>query len=301
MIILFAFIIQAVSYEYRTKANNFLGTKTYEIFLFINGLLGTVLLGTAVATFFTGSSFSVDFSRLTDLTSGNMPIISAWETKTHGLEAIWTVKNLAFLTNISLGLAVFFLSRLTANLYFINNIDDEVLYNRNKTCLKRNSLLFLVFFLFFVIRLMFIDGFAVDAETKEVFMQPYKYFHNLMDMPIVLIMFLSGVILVLTGIFKGLFRSVKNGIWFTGVGTVLTVLALFFLAGYNNTSFYPSTFDMQSSLTIENSSSSHYTLTAMSYVSLMIPIVVGYIWYVWKVMDKTAITKQEVEEDTHMY
>ena len=301
MIILFAFIIQAVSYEYRTKENNFLGKRTYENFLFINGVIATVFLGTAVATFFTGSAFSIDFSRLTDLYSGKMPIISQWETPFHGLEAIWTTHSLAFLTNLSLGLAVFFLSRLTAGLYFINNIEDKNIYERSKTCVKRNTIMFLVFFLYFIVRLMFIDGFAVNPETKEVFMQNHKYFINLIDMPFVLVMFLAGVVLVLLGIFKALFKEAKNGIWFTGAGTVLTVLALFFIAGFNNTAYYPSTFDLQSSITIENSSSSHYTLTAMSYVSLMVPFVMAYVWYVWKVMDRKSINKQEVENDSHMY
>ncbi len=301
MIILFAFIIQAVSYEYRTKANNFLGKKTYETFLFINGLVATVFLGTAVATFFTGSAFSVDKMNLLDLTSGNMPIISSWQNPAYGLEAIWNTNQLVFLTNLSLGLAVFFLSSLTANLYFINNIDDETLYQRNKTCLMRNAGAFLLFFLFFVIRLMFIDGYAVNPDTKEVFLEPYKYLHNFLDMPIVLALFLVGVVLVLFGIFKALFKEAKNGIWFTGTGIVLTVLALFFIAGFNNTAFYPSSYDLQSSLTIENSSSSHYTLTAMSYVSLMVPFVIWYVWVVWKAMDRKQITAKEVEEDSHMY
>ena len=301
MIILFAFIIQAISYEYRTKENNFLGKRTYETFLFINGLISTVFLGTAVATFFTGSQFSIDFSRLTDLSSGNMPIISQWETPFHGLEAIWTTQGLAFLTNLSLGLAVFFLSRLTAGLYFINNIDDKNIYQRSKVCVKRNTIMFLVFFLLFVVRLMVIDGFAINPDTKEVFMQSNKYFNNLIEMPIVLVMFLAGVVLVLLGILKALFKKAKNGIWFTGIGIILTVLALFFIAGYNNTAYYPSTFDLQSSLSIENSSSSHYTLTVMSYVSLFVPFVIAYIWYAWKAMDNKPISKQEVENDSHMY
>ncbi len=301
MIILFAFILQAVSYEYRSKANNFLGQKTYDNFLFINGLLATVLLGAAVATFFTGSSFSIDKMRLVDLSSGNMPIISVWETPTHGLEALWDTNQLALFTNLSLGLAIFFLSRLTANLYFMNNIDDTNILKRSKKSLKSNTILFLVFFLFFIVRILMIDGFAVNPDTKEVFMQPFKYFHNLIDMPIVLILFLVGVVLVLFGIFKALFKDSKNGIWFTGIGIVFTVLALFFIAGFNNTAYYPSSFDFQSSITIENSSSSHYTLTAMSYVSLMVPFVIAYIWYAWKKMDSKAITKQEVENDSHMY
>ncbi len=301
MIILFAFIIQAVSYEYRTKASNFLGKKTYETFLFLNGLIATVFLGTAVATFFTGSAFSVDKMNLLDLTSGKMPIISSWQNPAYGLEAIWNTNQLAFLTNLSLGLAVFFLASLTANLYFMNNIDDETLFERNKTCLMRNAGAFLLFFLFFIVRLMVIDGYAVNPETKEVFLEPYKYLHNFLDMPIVLILFLVGVVLVLLGIYKALFKEAKNGIWFTGTGIVLTVLSLFFIAGFNHTAFYPSSFDLQSSLTIENSSSSYYTLTAMSYVSLMVPFVVAYIWIVWKAMDKEKITAKEVEEDSHMY
>jgi cytochrome d ubiquinol oxidase subunit II len=238
---------------------------------------------------------------LVDLTSGEMPIISAWETPTHGLEAIWTSHNWAFVSNLSLGLAVFFLSRLTANLYFINNINDDTLHARNKTCLIRNTIAFLLFFLTFVIRLMFMDGFAIDPETKMVSMEAYKYFNNLIEMPMVLILFLAGVLLVLFGIFKAAFKNAKNSIWFTGAGIVFTVLALFMIAGYNNTAYYPSIFDLQSSLSIENSSSSHFTLTAMSYVSLLVPFVVGYIAYAWYSMDKTKITKQEVEEDSHMY
>ncbi|MBN2668852.1 MAG: cytochrome d ubiquinol oxidase subunit II [Bacteroidales bacterium] len=301
MAILFAFILQAVSYEFRTKTGNFLGQKTYEGFLFINGLLGTVLLGAAVATFFTGSQFSVDKMNLLNLTGDKMPIISAWETPFHGLEAIWDSNQLAFITNLSLGLAVFFLARLTANLYFINNIDNETLHKRNKTCLLRNSIAFLLFFLLFLGRILTIDGFAVNPDTKEVFIESFKYFNNLIDMPFVLVMFLVGVVLVLYGIGVALFKNSKKGIWASGIGIVFTVMALFFLAGFNNTAYYPSVFDLQSSLTIENSSSSHFTLTAMSYVSLLVPFVLGYIAYAWWSMDKKKITIEEVEQDHHMY
>ncbi len=301
MIILFAFIIQAVSYEYRTKPNNFLGKKTFEVFLFINGLIATIFLGVAVATFFTGSSFLVEKINLVNLHSNNMPIISSWKGLAHGLEAIWDTNQLAFLTNLSLGLSVFFLSRLTANLYFINNIEDDNLYQRNKSSLTKNTIAFLVFFLFFVFRLLVITGYAVNPKTKEVFLEPYKYFHNLIDMPIVTILFLIGVLLVLFGIFITLFKESRKGIWPTGAGIILTVFALFLLAGFNNTAFYPSSYDLQSSLTIENSSSSHYTLSAMSYVSLMVPFVLGYIWIVWKAMDSKKITAKEVEEDSHSY
>lgn len=301
MIILFAFIIQAVSYEYRTKLDNFLGKRTYENFLFANGITAPVFIGTAVATFFTGSPFSVDFSRLLELTSSSMPIISQWETPYYGLEAVWTLDNLAFITNLSLGLTVFFLARLTASMYFINNIDDDNIYKRSLKYLKQDTLIFLIFFLTFVFRLLTIDGFTVNEITNLVSMDSFKYFNNFIEMPIVLIIFLVGVVLVLAGIFITLFKNSKKGIWITGPGIILTVLGLFFVAGYNNTSFYPSTFDLQSSLTIMNSSSSHYTLAAMSYVSLMIPIVVAYIWYVWKKMDNNQITKEEVENDSHMY
>ena len=301
MAILFAFILQAVSYEYRTKANNFLGTKTYETFLYINGAVGSILLGTAVATFFTGSQFSVDKMNLVDLSSDKMPIISVWETPWHGLEAIWTTTNAAFLTNLSLGLAVFFLARVLALLYFMNNIDHTAILQRTKKCLKLNSVVFLVFFLYFVIRLLFIDGFTYQQDSGEVFMQANKYLHNFLEMPLVLIIFLMGVVGVLYGIFINLFKNSRKGIWFSGAGTVLTVLALFFIAGYNHTAYYPSTFDLQSSLTIENSSSSHYTLMVMSYVSLMIPFVAGYIWWAWKAMDKEAITEKEMQEDDHAY
>ncbi len=301
ILILFAFVIQAVSYEYRRKPNNFLGEKTFEKFLFVNGLLGTILLGAAVSTFFTGSEFSVDKMNLTNLTSDKMPIISAWETPFHGLEAIWTIENLAFLQNLALGLAVFFLARVLALLYFQRNIDHAEIIARTRKCLVRNTAFFLFFFLFWLIRLMMIDGFAVDPETKIVSMEPYKYLHNLIERPVILMILLIGVVLVLFGLFNSIVKKKDNGIWFSGLGTVLTVLALFFVAGFNHTAFYPSTFDLQSSLTIENSSSSHFTLTAMSYVSLMVPFVLAYIIYAWRKMDKTKITTEEIAEESHSY
>ncbi len=301
MIILFAFILQAVYYEYRRKPNNFLGEKTYDVFLFINGLIATVFLGVAVSTFFTGSMFSVNKMNILDLTSDKMPIISAWETPWHGLEAIWTTAHLAFLQNLALGLAIFFLSRVLALLYFQRNIDNKEIIERTKKCLKRNAAVFLVFFLFWLIRLMFIDGFAINPDTQEIYREPSKYLHNFLEMPVVLIMLLTGVIGVLWGLFVSIFKNKDTGIWFTGIGTVLTVLALLLNAGYNNTSFYPSTFDLQSSLTIANSSSSHFTLTAMSYVSLMIPFVLAYIIYAWRAMDKKKITSEEINSDSHSY
>jgi cytochrome bd ubiquinol oxidase subunit II len=285
MLILFAFIIQAVSYEFRTKAGNFLGQKTYEAFLYINGLLGTILIGTAVGTFFTGSRFS-----LNEMNQVN------WEGPARGLEAALNIQNL------SLGLAVFFLSRVLATLYFMNNIDEETIFTRSKRHLLLNALPFLVFFLFFTIRLMFIDGYAYDPETGLVSMEKFKYLHNLVGMPVVLIMLLTGVVGVLYGIGSSLLKEkYTGGIWFAGAGTVLTVMSLFLLAGFNNTAFYPSSFDLQSSLTIENASSSKFTLSVMSYVSLMIPFVIAYIWYAWSSMNRKKINREELKSEDHLY
>jgi cytochrome d ubiquinol oxidase subunit II len=295
MAILFSFVIQAIAYEFRTKPNNFLGQKTYEIFLFLNGALGTILIGTAVATFFTGAEFKVDKMNLVDITSNKLPVISTWEGPAHGLEAVLNFQNVA------LGLAVFFLARILGVLYFMNNIDEKEIFARSKKQLLINTLPFLVFFLFFVGRLMFIDGFAVNPQSKEVFMESNKYLNNLLQMPIALGMFLVGVVLVLFGILKSLFKDSTNGIWFAGLGTVITVFTLFIIAGFNNTAYYPSSADLQSSLTIENSSSSHFTLTAMSYVSLMVPFVLAYIFYAWKSINNKKIDANEMNEETHLY
>ncbi|MBT6763021.1 MAG: cytochrome d ubiquinol oxidase subunit II, partial [Prolixibacteraceae bacterium] len=288
-LILFSFIIQAVSYEYRTKASNFLGRKTYDTFLFINGVLAPVLVGAAVGTFFTGSAFSVDRMNITNIAD---PVISRWETATHGLEAALNI------TNLSLGLALLFLSRVLAMLYFINNIDNENIIKRSAKKLKLCSSAFLVFFLLFVGLILTKEGFAVDPDTKLVFMEKFKYLHNLIEMPIVLVLFLIGVVGVLYGIFLGAFKTSPKGIWFAGTGTVLTVLAVLMLAGFNNTAFYPSTFDLQSSLTIENASSSKYTLTAMSWVSLLVPVVIAYIWYAWKSLSKNKVSEADIENDS---
>lgn len=295
MAILFSFVIQAIAYEFRTKPNNFLGQKTYEIFLFLNGALGTILIGTAVATFFTGAEFKVDKMNLVDITSNKLPVISTWEGPAHGLEAVLNFQNVA------LGLAVFFLARILGVLYFMNNIDEKEIFARSKKQLLINTVPFLVFFLFFVGRLMFIDGFAVNPQSKEVFMESNKYLNNLLQMPIALGMFLTGVVLVLFGILKSLFKDSTNGIWFAGLGTVITVFALFIIAGFNNTAYYPSSADLQSSLTIENSSSSRFTLTAMSYVSLMVPFVLAYIFYAWKSINNKKIDAREMDEETHLY
>lgn len=293
MIILFAFILQAVSYEYRSKASNWLGTKTYDAFLYINGLLGTVLLGTAVATFFTGSDFLIN----------NMNQ-SFWQSPFKGLELAFNFGRYATYINLSLGIGVFFLARVLAILYFMNNVDDDTILERARKKLIPNAVLFLVFFLFFLINILLIDGFNYDPVTKVVNMEAFKYFNNLIAMPVVLIMLLLGVVLVLWGIYRAAFAYKKCGrkaVWFTGIGVVLTVFSLFLTAGYNHTSFYPSVYDIQSSLTIENASSSHYTLVAMSYVSLMVPFVVAYIWYAWRSMNKKPITLKEMKEDTHAY
>ena len=302
MAILFAFIIQAVSYEFRSKANNFLGTKTFDVFLFINGVLGSILLGVAVSTFFTGSEFSVEKSNIINQNLQKMPIISAWETPFHGLEAVWTVEKLAFLQNISLGLAVFFLARILANLYFQKIIDNVNIQKNSIKSLKINSVLFLVFFLFWLIRLLLIDGFAVNPANQEVSMEAHKYLNNFLEMPFVLVVFLVGVVMVLSGIFINVFQKSKNGIWLSGIGTILTVWMLLLNAGFNNTAYYPSNYNLQNSLTIYNSSSSEFTLRTMSYVSLLVPLVLAYIALVWKKLDAKNISEKDLEKtEAHVY
>ena len=293
MAILFCFIIQAVSYEYRSKPKNIFGPRTFETFLFINGALGTILIGTAVGTFFTGANFTVDKMRLTETLSS--VTISRWENPWHGLEAVLNIQN------VILGLVVFFLARILALLYFMNNIDQDQIIIRCKKQLLYNTIPFLVLFLLFVGMLLTNDGFAVNPITGIVSMEPLKYLHNLLSMPVVLILFVVGVLMVLYGIILSLIKKTSNGIWFTGPGAFLTVFALFLLAGLNNTSFYPSLSDLQSSLTIHNSSSSHYTLTVMSYVSLMVPFVIIYIIYAWRSINNTKIIEAEMNEETHVY
>ena len=298
MLILIAFVVQAVSYEYRQKPNNFLGQRTYETLLFINGLLGTILIGTAVATFFTGSEFSVDKMNLTRISGNQMPVISEWKGFANGLEAAFNLHNL------SLGLTVFFLARVLALLYFMNRIRNTEIMERVKKQLLINAVPFVVFFLIFTIWLLLSDGFAVNSSTGVVSMEPFKYLHNLMAMPVVAFLFLLGVVMVLVGIIRPITCFVKcgtKGIWLTGTGTILTVFSLFLLAGFNHTAYYPSTFDLQSSLTIQNSSSSHYTLTVMSYVSLFLPFVIAYIWYAWRSIDNKKIDIEEIKTETHVY
>lgn len=284
MAILFCFIIQAIAYEYRSKPNNFLGQKTYDSFLFINGALGTILIGTAVGTFFNGAMFS-----LNEMNS------SQWETSARGLEAVLNWHNVA------LGLTVFFLARILGILYFIRNVDDENIYNKSKKHLLYNTIPFLLLFLAFLIKLLLKDGFAYDPETGIVGMEPFKYLHNLLNMPLVMIILLSGVILVLFALYKGLFTRSIYSFYYAGTGTVMVVFSLFLIAGLNNTCYYPSAFDLQSSLHIQNSSSSHYTLTAMSYVSLLVPFVMAYIIYAWSAVNKKKINSADMENEPHVY
>ena len=289
ILILFSFIVQAVSYEYRAKKNNFLGTKTYDTFLVVNGTLAPILLGAAVGTFFTGSEFTIEFSNVLD-----GKIISQWTGPAHGLEAALN------LTNLSLGLTVLFLTRVLGNLYLIHQVDNDEIVQNAANWLKKSTIGFLVFFFLFLGLILTKDGFAVNPETGEIFMEPFKYLHNLLQ-PLNLILFLIGVVLFLFGIYKGAFQKSRNGIWFTGVGTVLVVLVLFFIAGYNNTAFYPSTADLQSSLTIRNASSSRFTLVVMSYVSLMVPFVLAYIWYTWSQLMKKKVDEADVANDDMAY
>jgi cytochrome d ubiquinol oxidase subunit II len=293
MAILFFFVIQAVSYEYRKKPGNFLGAKTYEVLLFLNGFFGTILLGTAVATLFTGGNFFVNKMNLASI--GN-PTISSWANSWHGLEAV------ADYRNVLLGLAVFFLARVLGALYLVNSIEHEAIVQRAKKQVLYNAVPFLLTFVGFLTSIFLSNGFAVNPTTSEVYMQPYKYFTNFTELPILLAILIIGVCLVLWGILSVLVcKKNTRGIWFAGLGTVLTVLALLLSIGYNNTAYYPSLADLQSSLTIVNSSSSPYTLKAMSIVSILIPFVLVYIWYAWRSMNKKKISIQEIKEESHTY
>ncbi len=286
MALLFCFIIQAVSYEYRSKPKNFLGQKTFDAFLFANGLLGPILIGVVVGTFFNGAEFSI--SNLN---------ASTWQHPARGLEAVLNINNVA------LGLAVFFLARILALLYFMNSIESKTLFDRSKKHLIYNTVPFLIFFLFFVIRLVLKDGYAYNPETMVVSIEPFKYFMNLIQMPVVLILFLAGVLAVLWGIISSLLKDQTGGIWWAGGGTILVVFSLMLIAGYNNTCYYPSNYDLQSSLNIVNSSSSAFTLKTMSYVSLAVPFVVAYICYAWRAINTKKITESEMTGKTegHIY
>ena len=293
MIILFSFVLQAVSYEYQNKQGNVLGKNTYRAFLVLNGVVGPFFLGCAVATFFTGAEFTVNKDQML---LEAMPVISVWNNSLHGLEALGNV------WNVLLGLAVVLLSRILGALYLINNISDVMIDGRARRVVLWNAPVFVVLFLIFVIRLFLTDGFAVDPNNGTVFMEPYKYWNNLLDMPGVAAVFVLGVVAVLIGVAATLLRpNFKKGIWWTGAGSVLAVLGLLLLAGYNNTAYYPSLTDLQSSLTLANSCSSDFTLKTMSVVSILIPFVLAYIFYAWRSIDKKKIDAKEMEEEEHTY
>lgn len=294
MLILIGFVLQAVSYEYRKKKGNLYGSCTYDTFLAINGTLATILLGVAVAMFFFGAKFTVNKSNILDTTA---PVISSW-SPSHGLEAICNWKNLL------LGFTVLFLARTQALLYFMNAIDDDIVREKSATALIGNGTIFVVFFLAFVGVLLTSEGYqGVTIYDVDTFSSvPYKYLHNFIDMWWVAIIFLAGVILVLYAIIRSAFsKRYTKGIWFSGAGTILVVLSLFWIAGYNNTAYYPSLIDPASSLSIRNSSSSEFTLSVMSCVSLVIPFVAAYIIYAWYSLSKKPITAKEMEETSHKY
>lgn len=288
MIILFSFVVQAVSYEFQNKLGNVLGTRTFQWMLVLNGIVGPLLLGGAVATFFNGSNFVIDKENLTSL----QPIISHWANGSYGLDALLDPWNLVF------GMAVFFLARILGTLYIINNVDDENIRCRASVRLVGCTVVFLVLFLAFLVRTLLKEGYAVDATTGLIVMEPMKYLHNLLTMWPLLMGFALGVVLLLYGIIRTVVsKSYIKGIWPAGIGVVLAVLALLLCAGWNGTAYYPSNVDLQSSLTIANSCSSEFTLRTMFYVSLLVPFVVAYIAYAWYAMDKKKLTKEEIAEE----
>ena len=291
VLILITFVFQAVSYEFQNKKENLIGSQAFRVFLMANGLLAPLLIGTAVGTFFTGSDFTVNKIAITD-PSG--PVISTWGNGWHGLEALGNWHALL------LGAAVLLLTAILGALYVINNVDDTTIIREMRRCIRVSIIPFLVFFLAWLTFLLMRPGFAVD-ETGTVSLVTGKYLSNFLQMPVVLILFLAGVILVLVGILPSGFGQSRKGIWFAGIGTVLTVMAIFFVAGYNGTAYYPSCTDLQSSLTIRNSSSSPFTLQVMFWVSLLIPFVVAYIAYAWHQMDKKKITDSEISSTEHKY
>jgi len=282
MAILFCFIVQAVSYEYRKKPNNILGEKTFELFLYINGSIGIFLIGVAVGSFFTGGHFIRNDMNL-----------SHWTTPYYGLETILNP------FNFILGLTVVFLARVQAGMYFINSIGEKTIIEKTKTQLKKDSLLFVIFFIITAVMLLLHSGVVYKNGSFQV--EKYQFLLNFLANPIILILFLIGTISVLYAIYATLFKDSQKGIWFSGIGTVLVIFSVFCLIGYNNTSVYPSLNDLSSSLTIENSSGSHYGLSAMAYASLLIPFVLGYIILAWRSMNKDKITVKEVESDSHSY
>ncbi len=282
--ILFTFVVQAVSYEYRRKPNNFLGQKTYEVFMFINGSVGILLVGAAIGTFFTGSNFTLNDYNLVQ-----------WTHPLRGLEAAFS------LFNVSFGLFLVFLARVLGALYLANNLEHESLVARLQASAFDNLLCALPFLLYVLVNLVLMEGFAVDPATGDVTLVAGKYLQNLLGMPLVLILLLAGLVLVILGVALNRFMGSVRGIWPSGLGTVLTCLAVFSLAGYNNTAFYPSKVDLNSSLTIYNASSSHYTLTMMSYVAIAVPFVLAYISWVWRQMDSKKLSVDELVADDKSY
>lgn len=294
MIILFSFVLQAVSYEFQNKLGNFLGPKTFQWCLIINGVVGPLLLGGAVATFFNGSNFIIEKNNLVDV-EGVTPIISSWANASHGLDALLDPWNLVF------GLAVFFLARILGILYVMNNVNSENIRSRGSVRLIGVTVPFLLLFVAFLVRTLLKDGYAYNPETGVIFLEPMKYLHNLLDMWYLVAIILVGVVLLLYAIVKTVVsKTYIGGIWFAGVGVVLVVLALLLCAGWNNTAYYPSNIDLQSSLTIANSCSSEFTLRTMAVVSLLIPFVLAYIAYAWWSLDKKKIDEKDVKEG-HAY
>lgn len=286
MIILFSFVVQAVSYEFQNKIGNFLGVTTFQVCLVVNGVVGPLLLGGAVATFFDGSNFVVDKMSMTD---SLQPVISHWANASCGLDALldpW---------NLMLGVAVFLLARVLGLLYIINNVADNTLRARSRRQLVFNFVPFLILFLIFVVRTLLKDGFAVNPDYGIIFMEPMKYGHNLLTLWPLLIVFLIGVVLLLVGVLMSVRKTdYVRGIWPGGIGVVLVVLVLFLITGWNNTAYYPSNADLQSSLTLMNSSSSEVTLKAMTVVSFLVPFVLAYIVYAWRAIDSKKIDRKEM-------
>ena len=290
MLILFSFVLQAVSYEFQNKLGNLLGTRTFQWFLVANGIIGPLLLGGAVATFFNGSNFVVAKDNLVDGFAS--PVISSWANASHGLDALLDPWNLV------LGFAVFFLARILGILYVMNNVNDENIRSRGSVRLIGCAVPFVVLFVAFLVRTLLKDGYAYEPTTGVIMMEPYKYLHNFIDMWYLAVLLLAGVVLVLYGIIRTIVsKTYICGIWPVGIGTVLTVLALLLSAGWNNTAYYPSNADLQSSLTIANSCSSYFTLSTMAVVSVLIPFVLAYIVYAWYSIDKKKLDKQEIATD----
>ena len=294
MIILFTFVLQAVSYEFQNKIGNLLGAKTFQFFLTLNGIVGPLLLGGAVATFFEGSNFIIAKDNLVDAWAIT-PIISRWANASHGLDALlnpWV---------LVLGFAVVFLARVLGILYVMNNVADEDIRSRGSVRLVGAAVPFLLLFVAYLVHVLLKDGFAYNDEGV-IYMEPYKYLNNFLEMWYLLVLLLIGVVLVLFGIGKTIFsKGYHGGIWPAGIGTVLTVLALLLSCAWNHTAYYPSTADLQSSLTLVNSCSSEFTLRTMFYVSLLVPFVLAYIIYAWRAIDKKKITKEELQDDDHAY